>query len=153
MRFLVAVPRDFSGNPVPEMLSKYGVCDVSSDPKEIMFLCNCNEYDALVLAASLESGDCDSLCKELREQDEDLTVIRLSAKPSCEEKVRLLGSGADIYLPADVGSEEFYAELSVLLRRNNRTKIRGTIKFKGFSFCMFKRALFYGKEPKSTQKD
>ncbi len=146
MRFLVAVPRDFPGKPVPEMLYKYGVCDVSSEPKDVMFLCDCNEYDALILVSALETCDCISLCKELREQDDGLTVIRLSSEPTCEEKVQLFGSGVDIYLPASVGPEEFYAELSVLLRRNNKSKIRDTITFKGFSFCAFRRALFYGKE-------
>ncbi|GIW69371.1 MAG: DNA-binding response regulator [Patescibacteria group bacterium] len=147
MRFLLVVPQDFQGEPVPGMLHKYGVCDISSDPKETVFLCDCNEYDALILSASLEFEDCESLCREIRGQNDNLPIVRLSTKPNYEEKIKLLNSGVDIYISSAVGAEEFYAELSVFLRRNNRSKIQDPITFKGFSFSILNRTLFYGKEP------
>ncbi len=79
MRFLLVVPQDFQGEPVPGMLHKYGVCDISSDPKETVFLCDCNEYDALILSASLEFEDCESLCREIRGQNDRICRVAFTA--------------------------------------------------------------------------
>ncbi|MEM7724961.1 MAG: two-component system response regulator RppA [Cyanobacteria bacterium P01_A01_bin.45] len=57
------------------------------------------------------------LCKRLRENNNSLPVLMLTAKDSMEDKVTGLDAGADDYLVKPFGMEELLARLRALQRR------------------------------------
>jgi DNA-binding response OmpR family regulator len=57
------------------------------------------------------------LCKKLRQNQNPLPVLMLTAKDSMEDKVAGLDAGADDYLVKPFGMEELLARLRALQRR------------------------------------
>ncbi|MGF1684158.1 response regulator transcription factor [Photobacterium minamisatsumaniensis] len=76
-----------------------------------------NPFDLLVLDRGLEDGDGLTLCQELRQQDNWLPVLMLTARDTEKDKVDGLESGADDYLTKPFSVLEFQARVRSILRR------------------------------------
>src|ERR1700744_3830334 len=74
-------------------------------------------YAALILDLGLPDGDGLALLRELRQRDNPIPVLVLTARGGLHDKVHGLRSGADDYLVKPFALEELIARLEAQLRR------------------------------------
>ena len=75
------------------------------------------DYDALVLDLGLPGLDGHGVLQRLRERDQRLPALILTARDSLDERVRLLNAGADDFLAKPFELAELEARLHALVRR------------------------------------
>lgn len=75
-------------------------------------------YDALILDLGLPSLDGHDVLSELREADQRLPVLILTARDSLRERVDCLHAGADDFLAKPFDVAELEARLTALIRRS-----------------------------------
>lgn len=80
-------------------------------------------YDLIILDRQLPDGEGLSLCKKLREENFEGTVLVLTAKGETEDRVHGLNQGADDYLGKPFSWEELEARIRALSRRQKRIPI------------------------------
>ena len=78
------------------------------------------EYDVLIIDRMLPSMDGLSIVQSLREQDNHVPVLILSALGDLEDRVSGLRAGGDDYLPKPFAFEELLARVEALGRRPNQ---------------------------------
>lgn len=78
------------------------------------------QYDLMLLDLMLPGMKGEDLIREIRRTDPDLPIIVLSAKSALEDKVAVLGLGADDYLVKPFAVEEVEARVAGALRRSAR---------------------------------
>jgi DNA-binding response OmpR family regulator len=76
-----------------------------------------HQYTALLLDGDAVDEDVGDLLQQLRAEDPEVLVVVWSARELVEEKVHILDSGADDYLPKPVDPDEIAARLRASLRR------------------------------------
>ena len=75
------------------------------------------DHDALVLDLGLPGLDGHGVLQRLRERDQRLPALILTARDSLDERVRLLNAGADDFLAKPFELAELEARLHALVRR------------------------------------
>ena len=97
-------------------------------------------YDAVVLDLGLPDGDGMQVLKELRDRDDPVPVLILTARDSVSDRVNGLDTGADDYLlkPFDMG--ELIARVKAMLRRAPNRPC-GWIKVGNVSFEAIERTV------------
>jgi DNA-binding response OmpR family regulator len=93
------------------------VVDVSGDGKEGLWLAESNEYDSVVLDLMLPGLDGLSVLRQLRDQENNVPVLILTARDTVDDRVRGLRLGADDYLIKPFALEELLARVHTLCRR------------------------------------
>ena len=81
-----------------------------------------SDYDALVLDLGLPGLDGQTVLQRLRERDQRLPALILTARSSLEERVRSLNAGADDFLAKPFELAELEARLHALVRRARGTE-------------------------------
>ncbi len=76
-------------------------------------------YDAVVLDLVLPKRDGFSVAKDLREKNNPVPIIVLTARDTVEDKVRALDSGADDFITKPFAFEELLARLRAVSRRSH----------------------------------
>lgn len=76
-----------------------------------------NDHDALVLDLGLPGLDGHEVLQRLRERDQRLPTLILTARDSLSERVDLLNAGADDFLAKPFALAELEARLHALVRR------------------------------------
>ena len=74
-------------------------------------------YDAIILDAMIPPPDGFEVCRQLRTEGIDATILMLTARDSVADRVEGLDSGADDYLVKPFEFAELLARLRALLRR------------------------------------
>src|SRR6266511_1405399 len=74
-------------------------------------------YAAMVLDLGLPDGDGLSILRQIRQREDPLPVLVLTARGGLQDRVSGLRSGADDYLVKPFAFEELIARLEALLRR------------------------------------
>jgi DNA-binding response OmpR family regulator len=74
-------------------------------------------YAALILDLGLPDGDGLSILREIRQREDPLPVLVLTARGGLDDRVTGLRSGADDYLVKPFAFEELLARIEALLRR------------------------------------
>ena len=77
-------------------------------------------FSLMVLDLMLPGEDGLSICRRLREQENDLPIIMLTAKGDDNERIEGLEAGADDYLPKPFNPQELDARIRAVLRRRVR---------------------------------
>lgn len=77
-------------------------------------------YSLMVLDLMLPGEDGLSICRRLRETDNNMPVIMLTAKGDDAERIEGLDAGADDYLPKPFNPQELDARIRAVLRRQAR---------------------------------
>lgn len=109
-----ALKHFFENNGIP--------ADVANDGPTGMSLALSGLYDLIVLDVMLPGGvDGLDILKSLREKDQTIPVIMLTAKDTLEDKVRGLNLGADDYLVKPFEADELLARVNALRRRLGHT--------------------------------
>jgi DNA-binding response OmpR family regulator len=91
--------------------------DVLSTVEDALAVLSTTFYAALILDLGLPDGDGLSLLRELRQRDNPIPVLVLTARGGLHDRVHGLRSGADDYLVKPFALEELIARLEAQLRR------------------------------------
>jgi len=91
--------------------------DVVEDGEKALTATRIQKYDAAVLDLGLPRLDGLSVLSAWRDQDEDLSVLVLTARDALEDRVEGLNRGADDYLGKPFEPEELVARLRAVSRR------------------------------------
>ncbi len=84
-------------------------------------------YDLVLLDVMMPGKNGYEVCEELREHDQDLPIIMLTAKGEEEDKVRGLRLGADDYVVKPFGVSELLARVDAALRRRRKRELCSTL--------------------------
>jgi DNA-binding response OmpR family regulator len=100
-------------------------CDVLSTVEDARAVLATTFYAALILDLGLPDGDGLELLREIRQRDNPVPVLVLTARGGLHDRVHGLRSGADDYLVKPFDIEEFVARVRALVRRTEGyTRIR-----------------------------
>jgi DNA-binding response OmpR family regulator len=107
-----------------DLLKKDGYqVDHAKDGEEVMFYCDNNSYEVIILDWMMPVLDGLNTCIKLRENGYNGAILMLTAKDSLNDKVMGLESGADDYLIKPFEYRELLARLKALSRRSNNKLI------------------------------
>ena len=101
-------------------LEEQGFCvDLAYDGYIGRNMCMKNTYDLLILDINLPLLNGYDLCKEIRQHNNDIPIIMLTAMASSENKLAGFDVGADDYILKPFDFKELLARVRVFLRRSN----------------------------------
>ncbi|PSB57981.1 transcriptional regulator, partial [filamentous cyanobacterium CCP1] len=95
------------------------VVDVATDGEAGWELVEAFPYDLVVLDIMLPRLDGISFCRRLRDRNNPVLVMMLTARDTTTDKLLGLDSGADDYVIKPFNSQELIARVRALLRRGN----------------------------------
>jgi two-component system copper resistance phosphate regulon response regulator CusR len=91
--------------------------DVAATGEQAIECATTTPYDAIVLDAVIPPPDGFEVCRRLRAEHVDVSILMLTARDSLADRVEGLDSGADDYLVKPFEFPELLARLRALLRR------------------------------------
>jgi DNA-binding response OmpR family regulator len=111
------------------------------------------KFDLCILDVMLPEMDGFELARKIREVDEHIPIIFLSAKSLKEDRIEGLTIGGDDYITKPFSIEELVLKIEVFLRRskitnNEQAKTPGIFRFGVFTFDFNKLTLSSPKGPK-----
>jgi DNA-binding response OmpR family regulator len=98
------------------------VVDATGDAEEGLAYARSREYDVLVLDLMLPKIDGLTILRRLREEQNPIHVLILTAKDTVRDRVEGLNLGADDYLIKPFAFEELLARVNALVRRKYEAK-------------------------------
>lgn len=108
------------------------------DGKEAIDIFESNAFDLCILDVMLPEVDGFTLAKKIRETNEDIPIIFLSAKSLKEDRIEGLTSGGDDYLTKPFNIEELVLKIEIFLKRNkisnNNSSTRNVLSVGKFRF-------------------
>src|SRR5512138_1977429 len=123
MRILVVEDEKKTASFVRKALRAEGFAvDVCHDGEDALHLAETTPYDALVLDIMLPGRDGLSVLRHLRERQNGVAVLLLSARGHVNERVEGLDAGADDYLPKPFALAELVARVRALGRRGGESR-------------------------------
>jgi two-component system phosphate regulon response regulator OmpR len=112
-------------------------------------------YSLMVLDLMLPGEDGLSICRRLREAENVMPIIMLTAKGDDAERIEGLDAGADDYLPKPFNPKELDARIRAVLRRHVRelpgapSKEEGSVTFGPWILDLANRTLTRDGDPQS----
>jgi DNA-binding response OmpR family regulator len=103
-------------------------------------------YAAMILDLGLPDGDGLAILREMRQREDPLPVLVLTARGGLQDRVSGLRSGADDYLVKPFAFEELIARLEALLRRPGQLLGR-SLQIANLAFDTEGRQAFIDDEP------
>lgn len=103
-------------------------------------------FDLVLLDVMLPGDNGLDVCRAIRQQQNDVPIIMISARTDEVDRVLGLELGADDYVPKPFGTKELLARVRAILRRRassptERTAPRDVIRFLGWSVDLRRREL------------
>ena len=118
MRILVVEDEPKIARFIKKGLTEEGYAvDVARDGEEALAFARAAPYDLIVLDLMLPKIDGITVCRKLRKDDIEVSILILTAKDSIEDRVLGLDAGADDYLVKPFAFAELLARIRALLRR------------------------------------
>jgi heavy metal response regulator len=118
MRILVVEDEPKIARFIKKGLTEEGYAvDVAKDGEEALAFARAAPYDLIVLDLMLPKIDGITVCRKLRKDDIEVSLLILTAKDSIEDRVLGLDAGADDYLVKPFAFAELLARIRALLRR------------------------------------
>lgn len=93
--------------------------DAAEDAKEADYFLNEHTPDVAIVDLGLPDEDGMSLIRRWRSHDITLPILVLTAREGWQDKVEVLGAGADDYVTKPFHLEEVVARMQALMRRNS----------------------------------
>lgn len=109
-------------------------------------------FHLLVLDLMLPGEDGLSICRRLRQQENEIPIIMLTAKGDEVDRIIGLEMGADDYLPKPFNPRELLARIRAVMRRKTKelpgapSQAEGTVEFGPFKFNLATREMRKGDE-------
>lgn len=118
MRILVAEDEKDMNRIICKRLKEEGYSvDSCFDGVEVFDYLACAEYDAIVLDIMMPRMDGLQVLRKLRDDNNQIPVLLLTAKDRVEDRVTGLDAGADDYLVKPFAIRELLARIRVMLRK------------------------------------
>lgn len=103
-------------------------CDIANDGEEGLIFAKSSIYDVIVLDIMLPFKSGLEILEEIRAEENNTSVLLLTAKDSLDDIVKGLDAGADDYLVKPFASKELFARIRALGRRLDKEYVEGIIK-------------------------
>ena len=129
MRLLVAEDHPSLGPDLKKGLERYHYAvDLVANGEDALALGFEVPYDLIILDILLPGLDGLEVCRQLREQNQTMPILFLTALGEVDQRVRGLDLGADDYLTKPFAFRELEARVRALLRRDGspRTPVLAT---------------------------
>jgi len=139
----------FLGKIVRESLESRGFEVVmEGDGSRVLGLFKTTKPDICVLDIMLPNKDGFTIADEIREIDEEVPIIFLTAKTQTEDVVKGFNLGGNDYIRKPFSMEELIVRIQHLLRSRTETvtKISGTVSMGSYTFQISRQILHNGKE-------
>lgn len=154
MRILLVEDERKLSDSIVKGLSNAGYAvDAAYDGEEALYEYEVNEYDLIILDLNLPKKDGLDVLREIREKDNEMKILILSARTKIDDRILGLDEGANDYLikPFDFG--ELKARIRNLLRREFVQKPQD-LKLNGLMVdTKAKRVLYHTQEITLTRKE
>lgn len=150
---LVEDERKLSDSIVKGLTNAGYAVDAAYDGEEALYEYEVNEYDLIILDLNLPKKDGLDVLREIREKDNEMKVLILSARTKVDDRILGLDEGANDYLikPFDFG--ELKARIRNLLRRDFVQKPQD-LTLNGLTVdTKAKRVLYHTQEITLTRKE
>lgn len=122
--------------------------------EEALRLAEIENPDIAILDIMLPGIDGFSVCKKLREKDQKIGIIMLTAKGQDMDKIMGFEYGADDYIVKPFNPMEVILRIRAILRRMEEDKNKKTISLSGFTIDTYSKKFFKGdKEIDLTPKE
>lgn len=106
-----------------KILEKEGFETVSAySGSEALLRLSMEHFDMMLLDLMLPGTTGEEVIRQLREKENEIPVLVLTAKASLEDKISVLNLGADDYLTKPFENEEVVARVNARLRRFRKNK-------------------------------
>ncbi|MBT5934369.1 response regulator transcription factor [Sulfurimonas sp.] len=123
MNLLLVEDDELLAGHIAKLLSKEKYkCDVASNSAQARELYDNNSYQLILMDWNLPDGTGLDLIKEIREYNDNVSVLMLSGRESVDERVQALDVGADDYLCKPYSNIELLARIRAILRRESSQK-------------------------------
>jgi len=116
---LVEDDRDVALSIMDHLEQEEILCDYASNGIEGALLIEKNRYDAIILDINLSGMDGLSLCRKLRMDGIDTSVLMLTARNTLANKIEGFQAGADDYMVKPFEIEELIARINALSKRRS----------------------------------
>lgn len=103
------------------LASQQHLIDIATDGQAGWELATLVSYDLLLLDVMLPKLDGISLCRQLRQRQNQVPILMMTARDTSTDKVMGLDAGADDYLVKPFDLDELAARVRALLRRGGHT--------------------------------
>lgn len=154
MRILLVEDEKKLSNSIVKGLTNAGYAvDAAYDGEEALYEYEVNEYDLIILDLNLPKKDGIDVLREIREKDNEMKILILSARTKIDDRILGLDEGANDYLikPFDFG--ELKARIRNLLRRDFVQKPQD-LTLNGLTVdTKAKRVLYHTQEIALTRKE
>ena len=118
MKILVIEDEHLIANALKKGLEQeHYTVDLAFDGLEGFDLASSGEYDLILLDLMLPKMNGLEICRQLRQQQNHVPILILTAKSQTEDKIKGLNYGADDYLTKPFAFEELLARIRALTRR------------------------------------
>lgn len=155
MRILLIEDETSISNFIKEGLEEEGFAvDVANNGKVglQMALDNLDEYDLLLLDWMLPGQSGIEICRAIREENQVLPIIFITAKDTADDAVFALESGANDFIRKPFSFDEMLARIRVLLR--NRRGEQTVFRYKNIEMNLDKHSVTKnGESVELTQKE
>lgn len=108
-----------------------------------------NDFDLALLDIMLPGMDGFELCDRIRQHNDSIGIIFISARTQEFDKVKGLGIGADDYITKPFGTNELLARVDAVYRRTHRSRAESTNRLTSGDFVLdiSARRLIKGDKP------
>ncbi len=114
------------------------IAEYAYDGLEALELFNKKHFDLVLLDLMLPKLDGLELCEKMKNIDETIPIIILTAKGHESDKIKGLNLGADDYITKPFSIKELMARINALLRRVKRIDKKDFLRFKNISIDFLK---------------
>lgn len=104
------------------LVAQHYIVDTATDGQTGWELVRSIDYDLIVLDIELPKLDGVNLCRQLRQQGNQVLVMLLTSKSSSDDKILGLDAGADDYVVKPIVLAELTARIRALLRRKSTSR-------------------------------
>lgn len=122
MKILIVEDEHLIANALKKGLEQeHYTVDLAFDGQNGFDLASSGDYDLVLLDLMLPKMDGIEICTKLRQEQNHVPILMLTAKSQIEDKIKGLNCGADDYLTKPFAFEELLARIRALSRRPQKT--------------------------------
>lgn len=111
--------------------------EVAEDGEKAIEQFTNNVFDLIILDVMLPKIDGFQVAEKIRESNEQVPIIFLTARSMTEDKIKGLTLGGDDYIPKPFSMEELLLKIRIFLRRSQAAPIQANSKSSGMTIGKF----------------
>jgi DNA-binding response OmpR family regulator len=102
------------------LLEESYCADIARDGENALYKVFINEYDLIILDLLIPKVDGITVCRNIRQRNNNIPILVLTAKDLVEDKIKVLDVGADDYMTKPFSLAELLARVRALIRRGKK---------------------------------